>query len=76
MDHGISTIEAPGKNGCVLILRWHDRTNSIKAFEVLGGCQGDHRSTGREGGIGDDPLLAFFDPGQARIFNTPNLFGK
>jgi hypothetical protein len=74
MNHRVAIFEAAGKDGRVFVLGGHDRAEPREGRESPSSRQGNQRSTGREGRVGDDPLAAVLDPGQAWIFHAPRFF--
>ena len=74
MNHRVPIAEAAGKDGRVLVLGGHDRAEPGEGDEVLRLRQGHQRSAGRVGRVGDDPLAAVLDPGQASVFHAPRFF--
>src|SRR5207237_853290 len=75
VDHRVTVPEAAGEDGGVLVLRRHDRSEPREGDEVFRPGERYQRPTGRIGRVGDDPFAAVLDPGQARVFHAPRLFG-
>ena len=67
--------DSPRQQGSIFIFRRHDHAISLKAPEVFGQCERNARTASREGGICDRILLQLRNIGDARIFDTPDLFG-
>src|ERR1035438_99155 len=74
MDESPNTTKSPGQKSSVLILRLHDHAESLKALEVLGQSKRHSRTSSRKGRVDHSELLEFWNIGDARILDTPNLF--
>ena len=59
----------------VLVLRRHHRPEARDAPEVARRRQRDERPATAVRGVGDRPLLAFGEPGEARVLAAPDLLG-
>ena len=67
--------EAAREHRRVLVLGRHDRPESADGSEVARRGQGHQRAAPAVRGVGDGPLLAFRQPGQARVLAAPGLLG-
>ena len=73
MDHRPAAVDPPREEGRVLVLRRHRRAEPLDRPEVLGRCERHERAAPAVGGVGDDPLVALFEPRQAGILAAPEL---
>ena len=74
VDHRVTAAKLPWKNGGVFVLGRHDWPEADERLEIDGRGQRDQRADRRKGRVGDDPLLAIGDPGDAGVFHAPRLF--
>ena len=75
VDHRPAPVEPAREQRGVLVLGRHRRAEPADLLEVARHRQRDQRPATAVGGVGDRPLLAFREPGQAGVLAAPDLLG-
>src|SRR4029078_9391205 len=76
MDHRPTPGKTTREQGRVLVLRWHDRAQTPHRSEIWCHRQRHEWPAATVRGVGDRPLFALTQTGQAGILAAPDLLGK
>ena len=75
VEHGVPAAKTHREKRRVFVLRWHDRPQTLKMLEVLGGRERHQRPALGVGRVGDDVASFAIEAANARILDAPELLG-